>query len=78
MCITLLLGMCTDEDPHVIAAAVRALGVYVFYPCLREDVGFVADAANCILTAMEASSLLVRMKAAWSLGNLSDALVMNK
>jgi hypothetical protein len=36
LCITLLLGMTNDEDHNVQAAAVRALGVYVLYPNLRE------------------------------------------
>ena len=36
LCVTLLLGMTNDEDHNVRAAAVRALGVYVLYPCLRE------------------------------------------
>ena len=36
MCITLLLGLTGDEDHHVRAAAIRALGVYVLYPCLRD------------------------------------------
>ncbi len=36
LCITLLLGRTSDDDHHVRAAAVRALGVYVLYPSLRE------------------------------------------
>nr|XP_006815814.1 PREDICTED: HEAT repeat-containing protein 6-like [Saccoglossus kowalevskii] len=78
LCITMLLGLSVDEDYRVKSSAVRALGVYVVYPCLREDVLFVADTANVILNCLEDASVLVRMKAAWSLGNLSDALVMNK
>ncbi|VDI23178.1 Hypothetical predicted protein [Mytilus galloprovincialis] len=39
------------------------------------DVNFVADAANAILTCMADSSLNVRLKTAWSLANLCDALV---
>ncbi|XP_077996052.1 HEAT repeat-containing protein 6-like [Glandiceps talaboti] len=78
MCITLLLGLSNDDDYRVKSSAIRALGVFVVYPCLREDVLFVADTANVILNCLEDNSVLVRMKAAWSLGNLSDALVMNK
>lgn len=45
---------------------------------LLQDVCFVADAANAILTSMEDNCLNVRFKTAWSLANLCDALVMNK
>ncbi|XP_072043611.1 HEAT repeat-containing protein 6-like isoform X2 [Amphiura filiformis] len=78
LCITLLLGLSNDEDYRVKASAVRALGVYVLYPCLREDVMFVADSANAILDSLKDNSVNVRMRAAWSLGNLSDALIANK
>lgn len=59
------------------ASSVRALGVFVLYPCLRDDVLFVADTANAVLTAMTDPKITVRMKAAWSLANLSDSLVTN-
>ena len=59
------------------ASSVRALGVFVLYQCLREDVLFVADTANTVLSAMTDPKLLVRMRAAWSLANLSDSLVTN-
>jgi len=36
LCITLLLGLSSDTDHHVRAAAIRALGCCVLYPCLRE------------------------------------------
>ncbi|XP_063396144.1 HEAT repeat-containing protein 6-like isoform X1 [Mytilus trossulus] len=78
LCITLILGLTSDEDRVVRSSAVRTLGVYVLYTCLREDVNFVADAANAILTCMADSSLNVRLKTAWSLANLCDALVLNK
>ncbi|XP_033102281.1 HEAT repeat-containing protein 6-like [Anneissia japonica] len=78
LCVTLLLGLSNDEDHRVKASAIRALGVYILYPCLREDVMFVADSANAVLSALEDSFINVRMKAAWSLGNLSDALIINK
>ncbi|CAH3110839.1 unnamed protein product [Porites lobata] len=77
LCITLLLGLSNDEDKNVKASSVRALGVFVLYQCLREDVLFVADTANTVLSAMTDPKLLVRMRAAWSLANLSDSLVTN-
>uniref|UniRef100_A0A671P9F2 HEAT repeat-containing protein 6 n=1 Tax=Sinocyclocheilus anshuiensis TaxID=1608454 RepID=A0A671P9F2_9TELE len=41
------------------------------------DVMFVADTANAILTALDDRSPNVRAKAAWSLGNLTDTLIVN-
>ncbi|KAJ6657863.1 hypothetical protein lerEdw1_001783, partial [Lerista edwardsae] len=77
LCITILLGLNHSENPLVKAAAARALGVYVVFPCLRQDVMFVADTANAVLSSLCDSSPNVRAKAAWSLGNLTDALIIN-
>ncbi|XP_023646732.2 HEAT repeat-containing protein 6 [Paramormyrops kingsleyae] len=77
LCLTVLLGLTYSENSLVKAAAVRALGVYVLFPSLREDVMFVADAANAVLTALGDHSPNVRAKAAWSLGNLTDTLIVN-
>ena len=51
--------------------------MFVLYPCLRDDVLFVADTANAVLTAMTDAKIMVRIKAAWALANLSDSLVTN-
>ncbi|KAL8199194.1 UNVERIFIED_CONTAM: HEAT repeat-containing protein 6 [Gekko kuhli] len=77
LCITVLLGLNHSENSLVKAAAARALGVYVVFPCLRQDVMFVADTAHVILTSLSDSSPNVRAKAAWSLGNLTDTLIIN-
>ncbi|PIK47712.1 putative HEAT repeat-containing protein 6 [Apostichopus japonicus] len=74
---TVLLGLVNEEDYRLKMASIRALGIIVQYPCLREDVTFVADTANAILGCMQHSSINVRMRAAWSLGNLCDALHSN-
>uniref|UniRef100_A0A8C2A8X4 HEAT repeat-containing protein 6 n=1 Tax=Cyprinus carpio TaxID=7962 RepID=A0A8C2A8X4_CYPCA len=78
LCITILLGLTYSENSLVKPAAVRALGVYILFPCLREDVMFVADTANAILTALDDRSPNVRAKAAWSLGNLTDTLIFQE
>ncbi|XP_048733052.1 HEAT repeat-containing protein 6-like isoform X2 [Ostrea edulis] len=78
LCITLILGLTSEEDKIVRSSALRTVGVFVLFPCLREDVCFVADAANAILTSMEDTCLNVRFKTAWSLANLCDSLVLNK
>ncbi|XP_070838818.1 HEAT repeat-containing protein 6 [Chaetodon trifascialis] len=77
MCITVLLGLTYSENYLVKIAAVRALGVYILFPCLREDVMFVADTANTTLAALDDRYPNVRAKAAWSLGNLTDTLIFN-
>ncbi|XP_036125099.1 HEAT repeat-containing protein 6 isoform X2 [Molossus molossus] len=77
LCITVLLGLNASKNRLVKAAASRALGVYVLFPCLRQDVIFVADTANAILMSLQDKSLNVRAKAAWSLGNLTDTLIVN-
>lgn len=77
LCITVLLGLNDSKNHLVKAATSRALGVYVLFPCLRQDVIFVADTANAILMSLQDKSLNVRAKAAWSLGNLTDTLIVN-
>ncbi|NXG19813.1 HEAT6 protein, partial [Grallaria varia] len=77
LCVTLLLGLNHSENPLIKAAAARALGVYILFPCLRQDVMFVADTANAILNSLHDKSPNVRAKAAWSLGNLTDTLIIN-
>ncbi|XP_028176593.1 HEAT repeat-containing protein 6 [Ostrinia furnacalis] len=77
LCCTLLVGSYGDEEPNVRAAAVRALAMTVMYRTLREDINFVSDCGEYIIRALSESSLVVRTKGAWALGNLSDALVLN-
>ncbi|KAK5641733.1 hypothetical protein RI129_010280 [Pyrocoelia pectoralis] len=76
--ITLLFPCSHDDDNNVRAATVRALAISVLYPSLRDDPGFVVDVALVIQRMLQDNSLVVRIKASWSLGNLSDALVLNK
>ncbi|KAJ8722117.1 hypothetical protein PYW08_004519 [Mythimna loreyi] len=77
LCCTLLIGSCSDEEATVRAAAVRALAMLVMYRTLREDICFVSDCGENILRALAEPTLVVRTKAAWALGNLCDALVLN-
>ena len=51
------------------------------YPCIRDDLLFVADTANAIISALESTDSSDRtliLRVSWSLGNLSDTLVVNK
>ncbi|KAJ8953878.1 hypothetical protein NQ318_019118 [Aromia moschata] len=77
LCVTLLFSCTRDEENSVKGAAVRALAICVLYPSLREDPGFVVDTAESIYQTLKDENLMVRVKASWSLGNLSDALVLN-
>ncbi|KAG7308603.1 hypothetical protein JYU34_005823 [Plutella xylostella] len=77
VCCTLLVGSCSDEEAAVRAASVRALAMMLMYRTHREDIYFVCDCGENILRALAEPSLFVRTKAAWALGNLSDALVLN-
>ena len=55
LCVTLVLGLAADTDQHVRSAAVRALGCYVLYPCLREVSRTLSDFH--LLSVIEAHSL---------------------
>uniref|UniRef100_A0A8C6Y9J5 HEAT repeat-containing protein 6 n=1 Tax=Naja naja TaxID=35670 RepID=A0A8C6Y9J5_NAJNA len=73
LCITILLGLSHSENPLVKAAASRALGVYIVFPCLRQDVMFVADTANTFLQykpRLFPSLFQVKSNAVRALGNL--------
>jgi hypothetical protein len=61
------------------AASIRALGVYITYPSLKEDFKFIYDLVNCIMKILENdSNNLVKQKCTWSLSNLSEVLIENK
>lgn len=77
VCVTLLFACTQDEENNVKGAAVRALAICVLYPSLREDIGFVIDLCEAIYRTLNDDNLMVRIKSSWSLGNLSDALVIN-
>nr|CAD7260754.1 unnamed protein product [Timema shepardi] len=76
--ITILFGCSKDEENYVRSSAIRALAICVLFQVLREDIHFVMDTAEFILQGLGDKSLGVRIKASWSLGNLSDALALNK
>lgn len=77
MCITMLLGISTDPEALVREAAAKALGVYVLFPSQRADVNFVADTANAVISCLQDKNPNVRIKSAWAMANVTDALVLN-
>jgi hypothetical protein len=76
--VTLLFSLSSDADANVRAAACRALGVFVLFPSLREDPLFVSDMTKAILLQRDDKTILVRVRASWAIGNLCDALVLEK
>lgn len=73
--ISVLSGSGCDNDNVVQAAAVRALAVYALFPSLKDDLCFIENTAESILRLMREPILQVRIKASWSLGNITDALL---
>ncbi|KAL6061884.1 HEAT repeat-containing protein 6 [Balamuthia mandrillaris] len=74
LCITLILGAVADEAAVVKAAASRALGIYVLFPCMQEDYLFLGDCAGLLVKSMQDTNLNVRVRSCWSLANLCDTL----
>ncbi|XP_050073590.1 HEAT repeat-containing protein 6 [Anopheles maculipalpis] len=76
--ISLLTGCTFDEDSGVSSAAARALSVYILFPSLRDDVCYVENTIESILRIMRDPNLTARIKTSWSLGNVTDALILNQ
>ncbi|KAM7350223.1 HEAT repeat-containing protein 6 [Cochliomyia hominivorax] len=78
--LSFLSGVSSDasEETIVRAAAVRALAVFALYPSLRSDLVFIENTAELTLRLVKDSNLLVRVKSLWSLGNISDALIVKE
>uniref|UniRef100_A0A8D8LYR9 HEAT repeat-containing protein 6 n=2 Tax=Cacopsylla melanoneura TaxID=428564 RepID=A0A8D8LYR9_9HEMI len=72
-CLVILFGHCSHEEASVRASAVRGLAIYTLYE--YEDPVLLGDVADILVRGARDSAPLVRGKAAWSLGNLSDTLV---
>lgn len=45
---------------------------------LFQDIQFTLDSIEAVTQALKDENQIVRMKASWSLGNISDALVLNR
>uniref|UniRef100_A0A1Q3FXF7 HEAT repeat-containing protein 6 n=1 Tax=Culex tarsalis TaxID=7177 RepID=A0A1Q3FXF7_CULTA len=75
--VSLLTGCTFDEDSGVGSAAVRALSVYILFPSLRGDLCYVENTVEAILRILRDPNVAARVKASWSLGNITDALVLN-
>ncbi|XP_017136587.1 HEAT repeat-containing protein 6 [Drosophila miranda] len=75
--VAFLSGCSSDdaEEPLVRAAALRALAVFAHHPSLKANLVFVENVAELALRLTSDTQMAVRIKAAWALGNISDALL---
>ncbi|XP_043789120.1 HEAT repeat-containing protein 6 [Apis laboriosa] len=76
--ITVLFGTVHDEESAVRAAGLRALGMLVTLPALREETGFLMDLADIVCLTADDKNLGVRIKGAWALANLCNCLSKEK
>lgn len=67
---------CTD-DSTVKSASVRVLAVYALFPSMKKNLCFVENTGELILPLMEERNLFVRVRASWSLANISESLLTN-
>ncbi|XP_034188808.2 HEAT repeat-containing protein 6 isoform X2 [Osmia lignaria lignaria] len=72
--ITVIFGAVHDKESAVRAAALRALGMLVTLPALKEETGFLMDLANIVCLTADDKNLGVRIKGAWALANLCNCL----
>ena len=66
---------CTDDNAHVRAAGCRAMGVFSNFSIFREDILCLSDIGNTLLSCLDDTSINVKVKSCWGIGNLSEALV---
>ncbi|GAM24311.1 hypothetical protein SAMD00019534_074860 [Acytostelium subglobosum LB1] len=74
-CVTVILGLMSDESYLVRAGACRTIGMFVKLDTLSDDTTFLSKAASCLYKSMCDNNINVRIKACWSLANLCDHLV---
>ncbi|XP_053684923.1 HEAT repeat-containing protein 6 [Sabethes cyaneus] len=75
--ISVLTGSTCDEDSGVSSAAVRALSVYTLFPSLRDNMCYIQNTLEAIFRIIKDPNVAARVKASWSLGNITDAMVLN-
>lgn len=73
-----LNGAVQSPDAGIRGAAIRALGVYVMFPTLREDSHFVEGTIEAIVMAMPDSNMDVRVKSSWALANVTNAMLLQQ
>eukprot|EP00088_Acartia_fossae_P039609 TRINITY_DN4123_c0_g1_i11.p1 TRINITY_DN4123_c0_g1~~TRINITY_DN4123_c0_g1_i11.p1 ORF type:complete len:943 (-),score=161.07 TRINITY_DN4123_c0_g1_i11:371-3199(-) len=103
VCITYILGQCRNvldveetnpevilQDRSALSASLRALGIFIMYPCYLTDTTFHMDVTDALLPNLplvkdkkgknnvDPGSKTVRVSASWALANLTDVLVQAK
>ena len=71
---TLLIGLSDSSEIVLCAAAIRALGVLVEYPCMEDDIWFIVDVSRLILKYISHSSMALRIKVTWALANTCESM----
>lgn len=67
-----------SPESGVRGAAIRALGVYVMFPTLRDDSHFVESIIESIVDAMPDTNMDLRIKTSWALANVTNAMLQQK
>ncbi|KYR01222.1 HEAT repeat-containing protein [Tieghemostelium lacteum] len=77
-CISVIIGLISDESPLVKASACRSIGILIKLESLQDDTSFLSKSALCLTKSMNDSNINVKIKACWSLANLCDHFVTLK
>lgn len=67
-----------DMEGSVRGTAIRTLGIYVMFPSLREDLCYIENTTEAIVASLPDGNQDIRLKCSWALGNLTNALLMNR
>lgn len=67
-----------DVEDAVRASAIRTLGIYVLFPSLRDDMCYIENTTEAIVGSLFVGNQDVRVKSSWALGNLTNALLLNR
>jgi len=103
VCITYILGQCKNvldvdetnidiilQDRAALSASLRALGIFIMFPCYLTDTTFHVDVTDALIPNLplvkdkkskanpDPGSKTVRVSASWALANLTDVLVQAK
>jgi len=103
VCITYILGQCKNlldseetnpeiilQDRAALSASLRALGIFIMFPCYLTDTTFHMDVTEALLPNLplvkdkktksnpDPGSKTVRVSGSWALANLTDILVQAK
>lgn len=73
-----LNGAVQAQETAVRGAAIRALGVYVMFPTLRDDTHFVESTIEAIVISLADTNMDMRIKSSWALANVTNAMLQQR